>query len=122
MDEYVLQHLKDLYGMNPHIPHMAFQFPRIPPGLVHPMQKIHENPLKTKFLQDASMINKKLEGFQKLYQQNASGLMTMNANRVIPPGHPLYSEKNSLEYLKAENDKLIKQNLQLKKKLEKENP
>lgn len=121
MDEYVLRHLRDLYGMNPDIPHRAFQFPRLPPGITHPMQKIFENPIKEKFLQDASMINKKLEGFQKFYQQYASGLMTMNTNRVVPPGHPLYSEKNSLEYLKAENDKLIKQNLQLKKKLEKEN-
>lgn len=121
MDEYVLRHLRDLYGMNPDIPHRAFQFPRLPPGITHPTQKIFENPIKEKFLQDASMINKKLEGFQKFYQQYASGLMTMNTNRVVPPGHPLYSEKNSLEYLKAENDKLIKQNLQLKKKLEKEN-
>jgi len=121
MDEYVLRHLKDLYGMNHDIPHRAFQFPRLPPGITHPMQKIFENPMKEKFLQDASMTNKKLEGFQKFYQQYASGLMTMNTNRIVPPGHPLYSEKNSLESLKAENDKLIKQNLQLKKKLEKEN-
>jgi len=121
MDEYVSRHLKDLYGMNPDIPHRAFQFPRLPPGITHPMQKIFENPIKEKFLQDASLINKKLEGFQKFYQQYASGLMTMNTNRIVPPGHPLYSEKNSLEYLKAENDKLIKQNLQLKKKLENKN-
>jgi len=121
MDEYVLRHLKDLYGMDHDIPHRAFQFPRLPPGITHPMQKIFENPMKEKFLQDASMTNKKLEGFQKFYQQYASGLMTMNTNRIVPPGHPLYSEKNSLESLKAENDKLIKQNLHLKKKLEKEN-
>jgi len=121
MDEYVLRHLRDLYGMNSDIPHRAFQFPRLPPGITHPLVKIFENPIKDKFLQDASMINKKLEGFQKLYHQHASGLMTMNENRVIPPGHPLYSEKNSVEYFKAENDKLIKQNMQLKKKLEKAN-
>lgn len=121
MDEYVLKHLKDLYGMNPDIPHRAFQFPRLPPGITHPMKKIFENPMKEKFLQDNSMINKKIEGFQKLYQQHVAGLMTMNSNKVIPPGHPLYSEKTSLEYLKAENDKLIKQNLELKKKLGKSN-
>ena len=121
MDEYVLRHLKDLYEMNHDIPHRAFQFPRLPPGITHPMQKIFENPMKEKFLRDASLTNKKLEGFQKFYQQYASGLMTSNTNRIVPPGHPLYSEKNSLESLKVENDKLIKQNLQLKKKLEKEN-
>jgi DUF438 domain-containing protein len=121
MDEHVLKHLKEMYGLNSDIPHLAFQFPRLPPGIIHPMQKIHENPLREKFIQNTSMINKKLDSFQKLYQQHVSGLMTMNANRVIPPGHPLYSEKNSIEYLKAENDKLVKQNLQLKKKLEKAN-
>ena len=121
MDELVLKHLKDLYGMNPDIPHRAFQFPRLPPGIAHPMQKIFENPLKEKFQQDRSNINKKIEGFQKFYQQYASGLMTLNSNKIIPPGHPLYSENNSVEYLKAENDKLMKQNLELKKKLEKSN-
>ena len=121
MDDYVLKQLKDLYGLSPDIPHMALQFPRIPPGITHPMQKIIENPMRDKFLQEASRMNKNLDGFQKLYQQHASRLMTMKANRVIPPGHPLYSEKNSLEYLKAENDKLMKQNIHLKKKLEKEN-
>ena len=121
MDEFVLRHLKNLYELNPEIPHRAFQFPRLPPGITHPMQKTFENPMKEKFLQDTSMTNKKLNEYQKLFQQYVSGLMTMNTNRIVPPGHPLYSEKNSFEYIKAENDKLIKQNLQLKKKLEKEN-
>ena len=121
MDDHVLKHLKDLYGLNSDIPHLAFQFPRLPPGIIHPMNKIYENPLKEKFVQNSSMINKKLDDFQKLYQQYVSGLVTMNSNRIIPPGHPMYSEKNSSEYLRVENDKLKKQNLQLKKQLEKAN-
>jgi hypothetical protein len=44
--------------------------------------------------------------------------MTMNSSGIIPPGHPLYSEKNSIKILKAENDKLAKQNIELKKKLD----
>ena len=32
-----MRHLQDLYGLNPNIPHMAFQFPRLPPGLTHPL-------------------------------------------------------------------------------------
>ncbi len=121
MDDFVLRQLKDLYGLNPDIPHRAFQFPRLPPGITHPMFKIHENPTKKKFTQDASSLNKKIDGFQKLYQQHASGLMRMNSSAIIPPSHPLYSEKNSIESLKEENDKLLKQNLELKKKLEKIN-
>ena len=77
--------------------------------------------MKEKFSQDTDSLNKKLDGFQKLYQQHASGLMKMNSSAIIPPGHPLFSEKNSVESLKAENDKLLKQNLELKKKVEKEN-
>ena len=116
MDEHVFRHLKDLYGLNHDIPHRVFQFPRLPPGLTHPMFKIFENPMKDKFVQNASNLNKKLDGFQKLYQQHVSGLMTMNSG-IIPPGHPLYSEKNSIKILKVENDKLAKQNIELKKKL-----
>ena len=118
MDEVVFRHLKDLYGLNHDIPHRAFQFPRLPPGITHPMFKIFENPIKKKFVQDASNLDKKLDGFQKLYQQHASGLMTMSSG-IIPPGHPLYSEKNSIKNLKFENDKLLKQNIELKKKLDK---
>ena len=88
-----------------------------PPGITHPMFKIHDTPSKERFVQNASNLNKRLEGFQKLYQQHASGLFTMSSG-IIPPGHPLYSEKNSVEYLKTENDKLLKQNIELKKKLD----
>ena len=119
MDEHLFQHLKDLYDLNHNIPHRAFQFPRLPPGITHPMFKIFENPIKDKFVADAANLNKKLDGFQNLYQQHASGLMTMNSTGLVPPGHPLYSEKNSLKILKLENDKLLKQNIELKKKLDK---
>ena len=119
MDDLVLRQIKDLYDLNHDIPHRAFQFPRLPPGITPPMFKIFDNPMKDKFVQKASNLNKKLDGFQRLYQQHASGLMTMNSSGLIPPGHPLYSEKNSIKILKVENDKLLKQNIELKKKLEK---
>ena len=122
MDEHLFQHLKDLYGLNHDIPHRAFQFPRLPPGINHPMFKIFENPIKDKFVADAANLNKKLDGFQNSYQQYASGLMTMNSTGIVPPGHPLYSEKNSLKILKVKNDKLLKQNIELKKKLDKKQP
>jgi len=119
VDNFAIKHLQDLYGLNPNIPHMAFQFPRLPPGLTNPMFKIHENPMKEQFLQNASTINQKLQGFQHMYQQYASGLLSMNSN-VIPPGHPLYTRQNSIEILQNQNDKLLKENLELKKKLQKE--
>ena len=54
-----------------------------------------------------------------MYQQYASGLLSMNST-IIPPGHPLYSRQNSIETLQATNDKLLKENLELKKKVKKE--
>jgi len=119
VDNLAIKHLQDLYGLNPNIPHLALQFPRLPPGLTHPMFKIYENPMKEQFLQEASTINQKLEGFQHMYQQYTSGLLSMNS-AIIPPGHPLYSQQNSVETLQTKNDKLLKENLNLKKKLEKE--
>jgi len=119
VDNLVIKHLQDLYGLNPNIPHLAFQFPRLPPGLPNAMFKINENPMRKQFLQNAETINQKLQGFQHMYQQYASGLLSMNS-KVIPPGHPLYTRQNSVETLQTTNDKLLKENLELKKKLQKE--
>ena len=119
VEDSVNRHLQDLYGLNPNIPHMAFQFPRLPPGMAHPMFKVFENPLKEKFSQDVSNISPKLEGFKQMFQQHAAGLLSMNTS-IIPPGHPLYTRQNSVETLQAENDKLLKENTELKKKLDAE--
>jgi len=70
------------------------------------------------FSQDTDAINTKLQGFQKMYREYAGGLFTMNSTGIIPPGHPLYNRKNSVDTLKGENDKLQKENLELKKQLE----
>ncbi|MEC4848306.1 MAG: hypothetical protein RI100_03880 [Nitrosarchaeum sp.] len=118
MEDLPIKHLKDLYGLNPNIPHLALQFPRLPPGLTNSMFKIFENPMKEKFAEDNATINKKLQGFQQSYQRYASSLLTMNSNGIIPPGHPLFNRVNSVNTLKAENDKLLKENLELKKKLD----
>jgi len=118
VDNLAIKHLQDLYGLNPNIPHMAFQFPRLPPGIANPMFKIYENPMKEQFSEQADTINQKLQGFQHMYQQYASGLLTMNST-IIPPGHPLYSRQNSAKTLQTENNKLLKENQELKKQLEK---
>ncbi|HJJ22743.1 MAG TPA: hypothetical protein OQH54_03385 [Nitrosopumilus sp.] len=119
MDNQVIKHLQDLYGLNPNIPHRAFQFPRLPPGLTHPMFKIYENPMKEQFSREVATINQKLQGFQHMYQQHVEGLLSMNST-IIPPGHPLFNRQNSVETLQTENDKLLKENSMLKKKLDKE--
>ena len=42
----------------------------------------------------------------------------MSLDRLIPPGHPLYSKENSIILLKDEKEKILKENFELKKKLE----
>ena len=74
--------------------------------------------MKEQFLKQTETINQKLQGFQHMYQQYASGLLSMNS-MIIPPGHPLYNKQNSISSLQTENDKLLKENLELKKKLDK---
>ena len=118
MDKLEFNHLQNIYGLNPNIPHMAFQFPRLPPGLSNSAFKVFENPMKEQFLKQTETINQKLQGFQHMYQQYASGLLSMNS-MIIPPGHPLYNKQNSISSLQTENDKLLKENLELKKKLDK---
>ena len=118
MEDVSINQLKNIYGLNPNIPQLALQFPRLPPGLFNPAFKIYENPMKEKIAEENASINKKLQGFQTSYQKHASGLMTMNSSGIIPPSHPLFSLQNSVTTLKLENDKLFKENLELKKKLD----
>ncbi|MDC0153795.1 hypothetical protein OAJ58_00805 [Nitrosopumilus sp.] len=116
MDNMVMRHLQDLYGLNPNTPHMALQFPRLPPGLNHPLSPTHHNQMKPQLSHHNETLNQKLQGFQKLYQQYASGLISPESP-IVPHGHPLFTGRNSIQTLKIENDKLIKENLELKKKL-----
>ena len=58
MEDLPIKHLKDIYGLNPNIPHIALQFPRLPPGLSNHMFKIFENPMKEKFAEENASINK----------------------------------------------------------------
>jgi hypothetical protein len=118
MEDLSLKHLRDIYGLNPDIPHIALQFPRIPPSLSNYPFKSFENPIKEKFFQENASINKKLKGFQQFYHKYALGLLNTNSGQIIPPGHPLFSQCNSDTMLKVENDKLQKENLELRKKID----
>jgi hypothetical protein len=73
--------------------------------------------MKPQLAQHNETLNQKLQGFQTMYQEYASGLLSKNSP-VIPPGHPLFTSKNSVQTLKTQNDKLVKENLELRKKLE----
>ena len=59
-----------------------------------------------------------LEDFNQMFRQYADRLLTANES-IFPPGHPLYNREKSFSLLKEANDKLLKENLELKKQLEK---
>ena len=119
MDNHIDGHLRNLYGLNPDTPHIALQFPRLPPMAGRPMFGTYGDPTKEQFTQDTASISHNLYRFHHMFQQHAAGLLTMNSS-IIPPGHPLYNRKNSVEMLQTENDKLQKENARLKKILKKE--
>jgi hypothetical protein len=65
---------------------------------------------------DNASINTKLHDFNQMYQKFASGLFEL-AYPALPPGHPLYSRRESTVSLQSENKKLKKENIDLKKQL-----
>ena len=69
---------------------------------------------------DALMLSPNLQDFQQMYQKHASGLLEPPSN-LVPPGHPLYTRNSAVNVLKLENDKLAKENLELKKQLDDNN-
>ena len=118
MDEYLVEHMRNLYGLNPDMPHIAFQFPRLPPSMERQMFKIHQDPARQRLAKDAESA-KRLQDFSQAYQRHASGLFAANS-KIIPPGHPLHTSQDSISTLKAENDRLLKDNMELRKRLEKQ--
>jgi len=83
------------------------------------MQNIKKNSKKETFAKNNELMKTKLENFQVMYKKYSSGLLDMTFPGIIPPGHPLYSRQFSVETLQTERDKLLKENLELKKQLEK---
>ena len=118
MDETIINHLKELYGLNPNSIPFALQFPRLPPGILQPMPGISNSP-KEQFKSKGERIAPQLKDFKEMYQKFASGLIDYNSSTLIPPGHPLFSRQNSVDTLRAENSKLKKENLELKKQMSK---
>jgi len=91
---------------------------RYPPGSNIPKGLINTSKLKEKLSSDNAVLGPKLENFTEMYRQMAASLLNMSVDKLIPPGHPLYSKDHSLTLLKEENEKILKENLELKKKLE----
>jgi len=117
MDATPLERMKTLLGLNPDVIPPGLQFPRLPPGPMHPMTSQFAVP-KGKTAHDATSLTPNLEDFQQAYQKHAAGLLSSHYPGIVPPGHPLYEKQTSVSILKSENDKLSKENLELKRQLD----
>ena len=84
-----------------------------PPTGVTGIKEIHD-----KFNRQNASLMPSLEDFNQMFRQYADGLLHTNES-IFPPGHPLYNREKSFSLLKEANDKLLKENLELKKQLEK---
>ena len=54
-----------------------------------------------------------------MFQKYAAGLFDMTFLGLVPPGHPLFTRHFSIKILQIEKDQLLKENLELKKQVEK---
>ena len=107
----------DMYGFLTDFSTLAPDSIRYPPGVNIPKGLVNTPKLKEKMSIDTAGLTPTLENFAQMYQQMAAGLLNMSLDKLIPPGHPLYSKENSITLLKEEKEKILKENLDLKKKL-----
>ena len=119
MENYDSKRTLNGIELNPFLGLPMSIFPRYPPGVLSPSTALmNQKRLKEKFFKENSSMTTTLQDFNQMYQKFASGLFEL-AYPALPPSHPLYSRLESTVSLKNENDKLRKENLELKKQLEK---
>lgn len=123
MDTTPVERMRTLFGMNPGAVPPAMQFPRLPPGAMHPATSRFAVPPGTgkkgaAVTGEAAALVPDLEDFQQSYRAHAAGLLDSGSRGIVPPGHPMYKKQASISVLKSENDRLLKENADLKKQLQ----
>ena len=118
MDYYAAKKKIGVYGLPADFSTLAPDSIRYPPNASIPKGLVNTPKLKEKISADNVALTPKLEIFAQMYQQLAAGLLNMSLDKLVPPGHPMYSNENSITLLKEEKEKISKENLELKKKLE----
>ena len=118
MDNFTTKRLFDMHGATTDFSSLIPDSIRYPPNGNVPKGLMNTLTLKGKLSTDNAALNPKLEDFTQIYQQMAAGLIDMSIDKLIPPGHPMHSKENSISLLKEENKKILKENFELKRKLE----
>ena len=92
-------------------------FTRYPPNSNPPRKLDSSKIMKKDFVKNGASMLPKLQDFNQMFREHADNILNMNES-VFPPGHPLFNREKSISILKETNDKLTKENLELKKQLQ----
>ena len=118
MNGFIKKSIFDIYDNTTDFSFLTPDTLRYPPGANLPSGLVNTSKLKRQLSSDNAALSPKLQDFTEMYHKMAAGLLNMSSNTLIPPGHPIHSRENSVTILKEENKKILKENMELKKKLE----
>ena len=118
MDYFMRKRILDLHSNTLDISSLVPDFIRYPPAASIPNALVNKPKLMKKLSSENMALTPTLQDFTEMYQQMAASLFSMSTSKLIPPGHPMYSKENSITLLKEENQKIMKENLELQKQLE----
>ena len=118
MDYFMRKGILDLHSNILDISSLVPDFIRYPPAASIPNALVNKPKLMKKLSSENMALTPMLQDFTEMYQQMAASLFSMSTSKLIPPGHPIYSKESSIILLKEENQKIMKENLELQKQLE----
>jgi len=118
MNGFIKKSIFDIYDNTTDFSFLTPDTLRYPPGANLPSGLVNTSKLKRQLSADNAALSPKLQDFTEMYHKMAAGLLNISSDTLIPPGHPIHSRENSVAILKEENKKILKENIELKKKLE----
>ncbi len=118
MNSFMKKSIFDIYDNTTDFSFLTPDTLRYPPGANLPSGLVNTSKLKRQLSADNAALSPKLQDFTEMYHKMAAGLLNISSDTLIPPGHPIHSRENSVAILKEENKKILKENMELKKKLE----
>ena len=118
MNSFMKKSIFDIYDNTTDFSFLTPDTLRYPPGANLPSGLVNTSKLKRQLSADNAALSPKLQDFTEMYHKMAAGLLNISSDTLIPPGHPIHSRENSVTILKEENKKILKENIELKKKLE----
>jgi len=122
MNSFIKKSIFDIYDNTTDFSFLTPDTLRYPPGANLPSGLVNTSKLKRQLSADNAALSPKLQDFTEMYHKMAAGLLNISSDTLIPPGHPIHSRENSVAILKKENKKILKENMELKKKLEEKIP